>query len=85
MSDHKFRRLGLGLVASARAGLLALTAIINSAFAYGAPLADSPPPPVAPVAINPPDGNGAVSIAELMGTQGTAIESAEDLVAGARG
>ena len=49
MSDHKFRWLGLGLAARARAGLLALTAIINSAFAYGAPLADSPPPPVAPV------------------------------------
>jgi hypothetical protein len=84
MSDHKLRWLGLGLAASARAGLLALTAIINSAFAYGAPLADSPRP-VAPVGINPPDGNNAVSIAELMGSQGTAMQSAEDLMAGARG
>ena len=85
MSDHKFRWLGLGLAASARAGLPALTAIINSAFAYGAPLADPTPPPVAPVGINPPDGNSAVSVAELIGSQGTAMEPAEELVAGARG
>ncbi|WP_162460889.1 MULTISPECIES: PE-PPE domain-containing protein [unclassified Mycolicibacterium] len=58
------KRAGIG------AGLLALTAMVNSALAYGAPLASPPTPPVAPVGIEPPAGNGAVGVAELMGTQG---------------
>lgn len=35
MSGRKLRSLGFGLVASAGAGLLTLTAMMNSAFAYG--------------------------------------------------
>jgi hypothetical protein len=35
MSGGKLRWLGLGLVTTAGAGVLALTAIMNSAFAYG--------------------------------------------------
>jgi hypothetical protein len=35
MSSFSFRWLGFGLVASAGAGLLALTSMMNSAFAYG--------------------------------------------------
>ena len=38
MSGRKLRWLGFGLVASARAGLLTLTAMMNAAFAYGAPI-----------------------------------------------
>jgi hypothetical protein len=38
MSGRKLRRLGFGLVASAGAGLLTLTAMMNAAFAYGAPI-----------------------------------------------
>ena len=77
MSDHKFQLARSWTGGERQAGLPALTAIINSAFAYGAPLADPTPPPVAPVGINPPDGNSAVSVAELIGGQGTAIEPAK--------
>ncbi|HEU0190751.1 MAG TPA: PE-PPE domain-containing protein [Mycobacterium sp.] len=48
MTGGRFRWLSVGLVASGGAGLLALTAIMHSAFAYGAPATVSPPlpPPV---------------------------------------
>src|SRR5690625_2530617 len=41
MSGHKIRWVGLALVSTVGAGVLALTAMMNSAFAYGE---DSPDP-----------------------------------------
>jgi hypothetical protein len=41
MSDRKLRWLGLGLVTTAGAGVLGLTAMMNSAFAYGDPVVDT--------------------------------------------
>ncbi|HYB37579.1 MAG TPA: hypothetical protein VEF72_18745 [Mycobacterium sp.] len=57
MSGRKLRWLGLGLVASAGSGLLALTSMMNLAFAYGeTPIADPVP-----------------SVTELMGATGLPI------------
>jgi hypothetical protein len=44
MSGRAFRSLGLGLVATGGASVMALTAILNSGFAYG----DTPPDPADP-------------------------------------
>ena len=44
MTGRNFRWLGFSLFAGAGAGLLSLTSMINSAFAYGAPAVDSDPP-----------------------------------------
>lgn len=80
MSDRKLRWLGLGLVASARAALLALTSAMNPAFAQGitpeASVGDSsgggyPTPPG-----NFPFGPGSpVDYAEIMGGSGNPIPS----------
>jgi PE-PPE domain len=44
MTGRNFRWLGFSLFAGAGAGLLSLTSMMNSAFAYGAPAVDSDPP-----------------------------------------
>jgi len=44
MTGRNFRWLGFSLFAGAGSGLLSLTSMMNSAFAYGAPASDSDPP-----------------------------------------
>src|ERR1700734_4033364 len=44
MSDRKLRWLGLGLVATAGAGVVGLSAMMNPAFAYADTLPDLPDP-----------------------------------------
>lgn len=78
MTSHQRRLLGLGLVATAGAGLLALTSVLHAGFAYGqAPDADSPAP-MPPIT---PDLN----YADVMGGSGTPIPSIGYLDSVARG
>lgn len=63
MPGYRLRLLGLGLFATAGSGLLALTAVMNSAFAYGG----TPPPLLDP----------GPSVTELMGATGLPIPSTD--------